>query len=59
MNQTIFNLQSIQAELETMPRKDLEKYLSHACALVENLRDERDKYKKKIISIKAIMEGVK
>lgn len=58
MNQAIFNIQWIQAELETMPRKELERYLSHACSLVEILRDERDKYKKKIVSIKAIMEGV-
>lgn len=58
MDQSIFNIRWIQAELETMPRKDLEKYLSHACSLVELLTEERDKYKKKIVSIKTIMEGV-
>jgi hypothetical protein len=57
-NQEIFNIQWILADIHKMTKEDLIKHLSQACTLIDELKDERNKYKKHVLTIKSIVERV-
>ena len=57
-NQDIFNVQWILSEIDKLTKEELISNLEKACDLIDVLREERNKYKKKVMSVKTIMENV-
>jgi len=56
-NQEIFNVQWVLSEINKLTKEELISNLEKACDLIDELREERNKYKKKVMSIKIIMES--
>ena len=57
-NQHIFNVQWVLSEIDKLTKEELISNLEKACDLIDVLREERNKYKKKVMSVKTIMENV-
>lgn len=57
-NQDIFNVQWVLSEIDKLTKEELISNLEKACDLIDVLREERNKYKKKVMSVKTIMENV-